>query len=435
MDEKEKCSCSSPDVQVVACFGACNFGQKANLSAADLSRVNWITGMKSTLILMGIICGTLLAVLLLAQSALAGPECASLGGACDDSSGDWDPMAKLDEIGNATATQEQPAGTSWPKKSREIRWGMNSSQSGEDEESQENESTVASDSTRQAEVRENGNVQDAAPAGIAEKQIDMNRSLKAQEMLLPLDQVSDADILLNVSENASNATSKHIEGSVVIPYMEFFVEPGVLKPAEQIATILGQAGISREDSVVIYGECLPCGGGPSLATYVYWMMKGLGHENVTVLDGTAEDWAAAGGETSASGAVLPEVVYIPQNNSNYTATYDMVRSGQMQIVDARTPSEFASGTIPGSVSIPYESVLNDRRITGEDRLDMVFMVLNKDQPVAVFTNTGTKGSVVWFALEMMGYNARLYSLLDWDDESKARSSIGGGSGGLNETAI
>lgn len=391
--------------------------------------------MRSTLIFIGIIWGTLLAVLILSQSALAGPECASLGGACDDSSSGWDPMAKLDEIGNPTASKEQPAGISWPKKSREIRWGMNSSQSGENEEGEENKNASTSDSVSRPEDEKISNAQNATPIRTAEKQINMTRSLKAREMLLPLDEVNDAYILLNVSENASNGISKHIEGSVVIPYMEFFIQPGVLKPPAQIASILGKAGISREDPVVVYGECLPCGGGPSVATYVYWMMKGLGHENVKVLDGTAEDWAAAGGATSQSARVLPEVEYIPLVSSNYTATYDMVRSGQVQLIDARTPSEFAVGTIPGSISLPYESVLNDRRITGEDRLDMVFMVLRKDQPVVVFTNTGMKGSVVWFALKMMGYDARLYSYLDWTENQIPDLREVDGSGGLNETAI
>lgn len=389
-----------------------------------------MTKARSIPILMGIICGTLLVALVLIQSASAGAECASLGGACDDSSGGWDPMAKLNEIGNLTATQEQPAGTNWPKKSREIRWGMNSSQSG-DEEGGENESAVATDSVQLAEAEEARDVQNAAPKRLAEKQINMTRSARAKEILLPLDGVNDGDILLDVSENSS----LHIEGSLYIPYMEFFVQPGILKPAEETATILGEAGISRVDSVVIYGECLPCGGGPSVATYVYWMMKSLGHENVSVLDGTAEEWAAAGGATSESAAALPEVEYIPQNNSNYTATFDMVRSGQVQIIDARTPAEFAMGTIPGSVSLPYESVLNDLKITGEDRLDMVFMVLNKDQPVVVFTNTGMKGSVVWFALEMMGYDARLYSYQDWIANQLPDLREVDGSGVSNETAF
>jgi len=385
---------------------------------------------------MGVLCGTLLAALVLIESASAGAECASLGGGCDDSNGGWDPMAKLDEIGNVTATQ-QSAGTNWAKKSREIRWGMNSSQGAEDEKGEENESAVAPDSVPQAEVEEAKDVQIAAPLKLKELQINMTRSLKAREMLLPLDEVDDADdaddadILLDVSENSS----LHIEGSIYIPYMEFFLQPGILKQADEVASILGEAGISREDSVVIYGECLPCGGGPSVATYVYWMMKSLGHEKAKVLDGTAEDWATAGGATSGSAEVLPRKEYIPLVNSNYTATFDLVKSGQVQIIDARTPPEFAMGTIPGSISMPYESVLADKKITGEDRLDMVFMVLNKNQPVVVFTNTGMKGSVVWFALEMMGYDARLYSYQDWMANQQPDLREVDGSGGLNETAI
>jgi thiosulfate/3-mercaptopyruvate sulfurtransferase len=385
--------------------------------------------LRPILITMGVLCGTLLAALVLIESASAGAECASLGGACDDSSG-WDPMAKLNEIGNVTATQ-QSAGANWPKKSREIRWGMNSSQGVEDEIGEENESSVASDSIQLAEAEEAKDVQNAAPLKLKELQINMTRSLKAREMLLPLDGVDDADILLDVSENSS----LHIEGSIYIPYMEFFLQPGILKPADEVASILGEAGISREDSVVIYGECLPCGGGPSVATYVYWMMKSLGHEKAIVLDGTAEDWATAGGATSGSAAVLPRKEYIPLVNSNYTATFDLVKSGQAQIIDARTPPEFAMGTIAGSISMPYESVLNELRITGEDRLDMVFMVLNKDQPVVVFTNTGMKGSVVWFALEMMGYDARLYSYQDWMANQQPDLREVDGSGRLNETAI
>ena len=38
MDEKKKCSCSSSDVRVVACSGACNVGQIANQAAIDLSK-------------------------------------------------------------------------------------------------------------------------------------------------------------------------------------------------------------------------------------------------------------------------------------------------------------------------------------------------------------------------------------------------------------
>jgi thiosulfate/3-mercaptopyruvate sulfurtransferase len=206
--------------------------------------------------------------------------------------------------------------------------------------------------------------------------------------------------------------------------MEFDVQAGVLKPVPEISKILGDAGISRNDSVVIYGECLPCGGGPSVATYVYWMMKSLGHEKVKVLDGTVEDWEAMGRSTTKDVQILPSKIYTPSETANYTATYEFVKSGQAQIVDARTMQEFGSGSIKGSISIPYTSVLNGKNIKDEDQLNKVFMILDKDQPVAVFTNTGMKASVVWFALEMMGYDARLYNYQDWMANQPSKGYLG-----------
>ena len=88
-----------------------------------------------------------------------------------------------------------------------------------------------------------------------------------------------------------------------------------------------------------------------------------------------------------------------------------------------------------SGAIDLLDVTSIEPITGEDRVDMVFMVLNKNQTVVVFTNTGMKGSVVWFALEMMGYDARLYSYQDWMANQQPDLREVDGSGGLNETAI
>ncbi len=258
--------------------------------------------------------------------------------------------------------------------------------------------------------------QNAAPAD----QEGILRIDEAKSILMPLDAVTNADILLDVSENSKS----HIAGSVVIPYTDFEVQAGVLKPWPEISKILGDAGISREDSVVIYGECLPCGSGPSVATYVYWIMMSLGHENVMVLNGTAEDWAAMGRTTTKDAQILSGKIYTPTETANYTATYDFVKSGQAQIVDSRTLQEFMSGSIPGSISIPYTSVLNGRKIKDEDQLNKEFMMLDKNRPVVVFTNTGMKASVVWFALKMMGYDARLYSYQDWMANQPSKGYLG-----------
>lgn len=373
--------------------------------------------IRSKLISIIIACAALSAVVLLSmQSAYAGGECASLGGACDD--GGWSGADKLDEIGDPNAGQEQTS-NNWPAKSREVRWNMNASTDSNASTEDETDDNTANSKTASSNSQNESSTDNAAKKTV-EEPITISRSDEARVIIAPLEDVTDADILLDVSENSST----HISGSVVLPYMEFDETAGILKPVSEITRILGEAGISRNDSVVIYGQCLPCGGGPSVATYIYWMMKGLGHEKVKLLDGTAEDWKASGRPTTSESNVLPAKVYTSAETDEFNVTYDLVESGSVQIVDARTLQEYGQSSIPGSISIPYASVLYGDRIKDESQLKKVFMLLGKDKPVVVYTNTGMKASVVWFALEMMGYDARLYSYQDWMAHKNSEGNAG-----------
>ena len=234
------------------------------------------------------------------------------------------------------------------------------------------------------------------------------------EIMVEIDEVSSSDVLLDVSESAT----EHISGSLTISY-EDFMEDQKPKSVEKITEILGQAGITENDSLVLYGECLPCGGGPSASAYVYWIMKSLGHEKVRVLNGYVRDWKEKGLPVSSSAIVRPAAKYIPQFTDNLIADYEYVMSGQPQLVDARTVQEFGSGTIPGAISIPYESILDGDMMKSPSDLETAFSILNKERPVVAFTNTGFKGSVVRLALEIMGYDTRLYSYNIWLDNQLA----------------
>lgn len=240
--------------------------------------------------------------------------------------------------------------------------------------------------------------------------VDTKRSPVFNTMLLSIEDVSGSDVLLDISQNSA----KHIKGSLVIPYTDFTLDGGILKSVPEISKMLGDAGISNDDNVVIYGECMACGGGPAPATYIYWMMKSLGHENVWVLDGNVEDWAAAGLPTANESMTKPGTSYTPEFTMDLIATYDYVKSGEAQIVDARHAHEFeVTGSIPGAINIPYDNVLDNHTIKNETALKEAFSSLRNDRPVVVFTETGIKASVVWFALELMGYDAKLYSWQDW----------------------
>ena len=127
-------------------------------------------------------------------------------------------------------------------------------------------------------------------SGFAQKQANAKRSNSFASVLVPLESANNSGIILDISPESDGVHSwsyKH-------PLHRNFLDPGgVLKPVSEMAAILGDAGISQDDAVLIYGECQPCGGGPSAATYVYWIMKYLGHKNVKLLDGGIDDWVAA----------------------------------------------------------------------------------------------------------------------------------------------
>ena len=332
--------------------------------------------------------GALLTIIALSPGTCFGAECSSLGGACDD--GGWDPMAKLDEIGTGNYDDQPQASPKWPEKSRELRWNMSSTDGQEKE-------IAASDPGKP--IVDTGTEQ------------VLNRF---HEIMVEIDEVSSSDVLLDVSESAT----EHISGSLTISY-EDFMEDQKPKSVEKITEILGQAGITENDSLVLYGECLPCGGGPSASAYVYWIMKSLGHEKVRVLNGYVRDWKEKGLPVSSSAIVRPAAKYIPQFTDNLIADYEYVKSGQPQLVDARTVQEFGSGSIPGAISIPYESVLDGDMMKSPSDLEKAFSILNKERPVVAFTNTGFKGSVVRLALEIMGYDTRLYSYNIWLDNQLA----------------
>lgn len=242
----------------------------------------------------------------------------------------------------------------------------------------------------------------------------------ARGMLVSPQGISKEDVILDGSDNPAS----FIPGAVQISYREFVDNNNTasLKNISDIAGILGDAGISRSDPLVVYGECQPCGGGPSTATYVYWLLRYMGHEDIRVLNGGIDAWVEAGLPVENSSITRPMSTYSPVLNEGLYASYDYVMSGKAQIVDARSKEEFEYGSIPGAINIPYDKVLDNKLIRGESELEGIFSNLTLNKPVVVFTTTGTKASVMWFTLTMLGYDAKMYTHRDWGkaDREKRR---------------
>jgi thiosulfate/3-mercaptopyruvate sulfurtransferase len=312
-------------------------------------------------------------------------------------------------LGKENATNEVITSTNGlisPQHSRQ----NNPSLQAEDQASSDKENLDIASAT-EAESSSDSNTSSAIHSNqdFPNSQADAKRSDSFASVLVPLKSANNSGIILDISPSST----EYIPGAISIPYTEFFGPGATLKPATEMAAILGEAGISQNDAVLIYGECQPCGGGPSAATYVYWIMKYLGHENVKLLDGGIDDWVAALQPTVNKPASLPPQSYTPVIKANLLATYEFVHSGTPQIIDARTAAEYEAGSIPGSINIPYDRILDGKKIKDKGALEELLSSLDKDRPVAAYTNTGVKASMIWLALTLLGYDARIYSWQDW----------------------
>ena len=193
-----------------------------------------------------------------------------------------------------------------------------------------------------------------------------------------------------------------------------------MKPVSEMGQVLGEAGISPEDSVVLYGDCADCDA--PVAPFVFWAMRYLGHEDVKVLDASIEDWNAAGKPVDINSNSLPAAVYTPNPRSSLLADYEAVTESGVQVVDARAFGDFASNRIPGAISFDYLRVLDGDEIKDGDELADLFGRLEEGVYTVVYSDDLTEAAAVWYALSLMGYDSGIYSWNDWAENRNQNES-------------
>lgn len=240
-------------------------------------------------------------------------------------------------------------------------------------------------------------------------------------------------------ENVNPYDKAHVPGAVSAPYStagwrtEVEGVPGELPPVEEIEALIGSLGVEADDHVVI----VPNGTDSSEfggATRIYWTFKALGHEAVSILDGGARAWEAAGGETNAE-AVTPEAAeFNAEPNAQYlvtTADVEKALADGTPLVDGRPAAQYrgeskspvvrALGTIPGAVNIEHSRLYDAEKASFASKETVAGLAegvgLEADEANITFCNTGHWASIAWFALsEVQGNkNTKMYdgSMAEW----------------------
>ncbi|WP_158583861.1 sulfurtransferase [Salinibius halmophilus] len=212
----------------------------------------------------------------------------------------------------------------------------------------------------------------------------------------------------------------HVPGAVSTPYAEGWRAtmndvPGQLPHVAVMEQKIAQLGVDADEHVVIVTDGKSAGD-YAPAARVYWTLKTLGHEEVSLLDGGFAGWSAANLEVANDLVEAEKGDFTANFNDAFLVDAATLASDldQWQTVDARPKSYFdgeekftaarVAGTVPGSVNLLHASAFTSGDVVyfaDVAKLKEVASSAGVDMSAsqsATFCNTGHLGSTNWFVL-------------------------------------
>ena len=246
---------------------------------------------------------------------------------------------------------------------------------------------------------------------------DLANELKTNTNLVILD-VNPADVY----------AKQHVQGAINLFFKDLY-QPnaieGKLRPAPELAEILGKKGISNTSKIVVYEN-----ESNKHNNRVWWILKSLGAADVWTLHVDAKAFAAAQITMNSVPVTAKPTTFSVTESPYKSLTMDEVKNlpkGTL-LLDGREKEEFngvdaakkSKGHIPGAVWMNYREVLTP---TGAFKTkDEIIATASKfgatpEKPIVVYCNSGVKASTLFVGLkEIAGFqNVQYYggSYADW----------------------
>ena len=190
---------------------------------------------------------------------------------------------------------------------------------------------------------------------------------------------------------------------------------------EAFEKLLGGAGISPEDTVILYGD-----NNNWFAAYGFWVFKIYGHKDVRLMNGGRVKWLNEPDKelTTDPPKVMPATYKASMANLDLRASVQQVMEastgGHQNLVDVRSPAEFTGkviappgmnetaqrgGHIPGALSIPWSMTIDDDgTFKSVDQLRSLYIKekgLDPNADTIAYCRIGERSSHTWFVLKYL----------------------------------
>jgi thiosulfate/3-mercaptopyruvate sulfurtransferase len=230
--------------------------------------------------------------------------------------------------------------------------------------------------------------------------------------------------IVEVDEDTTAYEKGHIPNAVAlnwetelhdVPRREFV-------SSEQLAKLLGDKGISSDQTIILYG-----GNNNWFATYAYWLFKLRGVENVKLLNGGRKKWELESRllttdvpdrspTTFSVGSERPELRIFREevlDRANKNEAWVDVRSpeefrGEL-LAPPHLPQEQAQvpGHIPGASNVTWsKAAKDDGTFKSADELTELYKAegITPEREVVTYCRIGERSSHSWFVLsELLGF--------------------------------
>ncbi len=214
----------------------------------------------------------------------------------------------------------------------------------------------------------------------------------------------------------------------------------------RFAQVLGERGIRRDTTVVVYGDKSNW-----WAAYALWVFTLFGHEDVRLLDGGRAKWVAEGRELTREVPAPKAVDYpvVERHDAPIRAFKDEVLAHiGAPMVDVRSPGEYSGellhmpdypqegamrgGHIPGARSVPWaRAAAEDGTFRSRAELEAIYLAeqgLKPSDDVVAYCRIGERSSHTWFVLtHLLGFTkVRNYdgSWTEWGNAVRVPIEVG-----------
>lgn len=234
---------------------------------------------------------------------------------------------------------------------------------------------------------------------------------------------TDGVVVMESNEDVLLYETGHIPGAVKIDWHTELNDP-VLRDyldGEQFAKLMSAKGVSRDDTIVLYGDKSNW-----WAAYTLWVFSLFGHEDVRLLNGGRDKWLAENREVTREVAPRETTEYpVVQRDDTALRAYkeDVLEHLGKPLIDVRSLEEYTGerthmpaypeegalrgGHIPTAQSVPWaKAAEEDGTFKSLAELREVYTDgagVDGTEPVITYCRIGERSSHTWFVLtHLMG---------------------------------